>query len=314
MRFKYLWAMSIVFSMLFACETDDVAPPPNLGPEVNLSLSSQIIAEDGGTADVVATLFGSANMDITVVLDLGGTASKNVDYNISAEEIIIKSGDITGMVTVTAIDDTAQTGNKTVLIDIASITNGSHDGLQGQTLIIEDSDVPQTGSLLINEVLYDPPSGIDGDANGDGVRDPLEDEFLEFINLSASDLDVSGYKIYDADALVANTPRHVFPSGTLIPAGKSIIVFGGGVPTGGFGGAIVQTASDGELNMSNAGDLMTITDAADVVQVTFDIEPLSNNPDESYTRNPDITGDFEQHNANTPLLFSPGTKVDSTPF
>ena len=32
----------------------------------------------------------------------------------------------------------------------------------------------------MNEVLYDPPSGSIGDANGDGTRDPNEDEFVEW--------------------------------------------------------------------------------------------------------------------------------------
>lgn len=314
MSIRHLFALSIVFTVLIACETNDVAPPPNLGPNVQLSLSGQIISENGGAAELIATLSQSSTEDVIINLKLTGTAMKGTDYNISAEQLIISAGDIKNQVSITAIDNSDSTGNKTVVIDIASVTNGANDGLQEQTLIIEDDDVPQMGSLLINEVLYDPPSGNDGDANGDGNRDPLEDEFLEFINLSASPLDVSGFKIYDADALAASTPRHVFPAGSIIPPGKAMVVFGGGTPTGSFGGAVVQTASSGELNMTNAGDLMTVTDGSGSIEVTFDIEPLSNNPNESYTRNPDITGEFEQHNDNTPLLFSPGTKINSTPF
>ena len=48
------------------------------------------------------------------------------------------------------------------------------------------------------------------------------------------------------------------------------------------------------------------------------IEPLYNNPDESYTRNPDITGEnFEQHSSiatASGALFSPGHKSDGTDF
>ena len=40
--------------------------------------------------------------------------------------------------------------------------------------------------------------------------------------------------------------------------------------------------------MNNAGDLITMYDPQGNVFLTFDIEPLSNNPNESYTRNPDI--------------------------
>ena len=93
------------------------------------------------------------------------------------------------------------------------------------------------------------------------------------------------------------------------------IYFGGGTPTGSFGGALVQTASEGQINMSNAGDFITLADASENVVLTFDVEPLSNNPNESYTRNPDLTGEFVQHagvdEANG-ALFSPGTKLDGT--
>ena len=71
------------------------------------------------------------------------------------------------------------------------------------------------------------------------------------------------------------------------------------------------------LNMNNSGDFMTISDPSGTPILTFDIEPLSNNPNESYTRNPDLTGEFEQHSgiqSSGGRLFSPGTKLDGTPF
>ena len=46
----------------------------------------------------------------------------------------------------------------------------------------------------------------------------------------------------------------------------------------------------------------------------FDVTPLSNNPNESYTRNPDLTGPFEQHNGVSGTLYSPGTRTDGSPF
>jgi hypothetical protein len=298
-----------------ACETDDVPGMPNNGPEVKLSLSQQVISENGGTSDVIATLSATSTQDVTVFLAIGGTAiGGGVNYDISSEQIMITAGNISNSVTLTAIDDTAKDGNKSVIIDADNVEGGFTDGLQQQTLIIEDDDVPAPISLLINEVLYDPPSGIEGDANGDGTREAQEDEFIEFINNSSQPLNMSGFEIYDDDALAAGTPRHLFPSGTIVPAGKAIVVFGGGSPTGSFGGAIVQTATDGILNMNNSGDFVTVKDASGNIIVTFDIEPLSNNPDESYTRNPDLTGEFEQHATNTSLLFSPGTKIDGSPF
>ena len=171
------------------------------------------------------------------------------------------------------------------------------------------------GQIILNEICYDPSNNeLDGDTNGDGAYSQAEDEFLEFVNTGTEAVDMSGYKIYDTEALDAGIPSHTFPEGSIVIAGGAIVVFGGGTPTGEFGGAVVQTSTSGDMNMNNSGDIMSLFDADDNLVLDFDIEPLSNNPNESYTRNPDITGEFEQHSDNTDLLFSPGTKIDGTPF
>jgi hypothetical protein len=78
----------------------------------------------------------------------------------------------------------------------------------------------------------------------------------------------------------------------------------------------VQTTTTGAINLNNAGDVLTITDAQDSVMITFDVTPYSDNPNESYTRSPDITGEFIQHSTvgSGTLLFSPGTRLDGSPF
>jgi hypothetical protein len=68
------------------------------------------------------------------------------------------------------------------------------------------------------------------------------------------------------------------------------------------------------LNLNNSSDTLTIKDEIGNTLIVFDIEALSNNPDESYTRIPDICGDFVQHNSLSNGFFSPGTKVDGTSF
>lgn len=171
-------------------------------------------------------------------------------------------------------------------------------------------DSPGCIPLVINELLFDPAADLPGDANGDGIRDALEDEFIELINNSVSDLDISGYTISDAAAL-----RHTFPASTIIPANSILVVFGGGTPTGSFGGAVIQTASEGQLNFSNGGDVITINnilgDQVAVFNSTASGVSVSDN--QSVTRNPDITGDFAIHtDANASLLFSPGTLADGS--
>lgn len=165
-------------------------------------------------------------------------------------------------------------------------------------------------SVVINEFLADPADDLPGDANGDGTRDSSDDEFIEIVNVSGADLDVSSWTISDAVQV-----RHTFPADSVIPAGCTAVIFGGGVPTGGFGSAVVQTASTGALGLNNAGDTLILEDpAASTLTVDYGSEGGS---DQSLTREPDITGPFVLHSqtaASGGTLFSPGTQLDGTPF
>lgn len=177
-------------------------------------------------------------------------------------------------------------------------------------------------AVVINEVLYDPSNDMPtdtgapppGDANGDRVYVHNEDEFVELINVEAAMTDLSGFALYDEEAWGVGYPRHLIPEGTVLAPGEALVVFGGGTPTGDFGGAQVQVASGGQINMNNANDTLWITNPDGDIVLTFEVEPRSDNPNESYTRNPDIVGLFEQHGDSTTSLFSPGTRVDGTPF
>lgn len=175
--------------------------------------------------------------------------------------------------------------------------------------------VPAFGQLVINEVLYDPSNNaLDGDANGDGVYSQEDDTFIEIYNSSSTNFDISGYEIWD-DTTSGNL-KLIFPPNTLIPPNGVIVIFGGGPLVGNFGGAVTLTndTSSNGLNFNNSGEVIVIRDDQGQTVLTFDSDALSNNPNESYTRNPDITGAFEQHGDNTAVLFSPGTKIDGTPF
>tara|TARA_B100000780_G_C21081571_1_gene435561 strand:- start:228 stop:833 length:606 start_codon:yes stop_codon:yes gene_type:complete len=169
--------------------------------------------------------------------------------------------------------------------------------------------------FVLNEVLYDPPANIPGDANGDGIRDANDDEFVEFVNSSETILDIGGYKLFDADRLAINTANHEFPANTILNPGQAVVVFGGGTPTGYFGGSLVFASSGQVLNLNNGGDVLTVKNSNDSIVMSFDVTPYSNNPNESFTRSPDLSGDFVQHTeVNAGLLFSPGTKSDGSAF
>ncbi|MDR6302061.1 lamin tail domain-containing protein [Mesonia maritima] len=300
---------------------DQLAPENRLGVISDASVevtafiaaSPMTISEDGGVSTITASLNVATNQNVTINLNFAGTATLDTDYSVSSQSVTIPSGETEATIDLTATQDSDIEGNETVEVNLGAVTNAIAAENQEFTINLEDDDIENP--LILNEILYDPSNdNLDGDANGDGTYAQNEDEFIEIYNNSSSPFDVSGYKIFDTEALDADTPRHVIPNGTVIPANSAIVIFGGGTPTGSFGGAIVQTSTTGDLNLNNSGDVLTIQDAEGTVVISFDIEPLSNNPNESYTRNPDITGDFEQHGGVSATLFSPGTKTDGTSF
>ncbi len=168
--------------------------------------------------------------------------------------------------------------------------------------------------LIINEVLYDPSNTLlEGDANGDGVYSQTEDEFIEFVNTGNASLNLSGYQIWD-DTLIG-TLVYTIPAGTILPPQGALVVFGGGKPVGLFGGALVlaDTGVSG-LNLNNLGEVIAIKDSSGKTILTFNSDALSNNPNESYTRNPDLIGAFVQHTAINTFKYTPGRKVNGGSF
>ncbi|HXG65391.1 MAG TPA: lamin tail domain-containing protein [Blastocatellia bacterium] len=174
-----------------------------------------------------------------------------------------------------------------------------------------------TDPLSINEFLADPANEGAGDANGDGERSASQDEFIEIVNRTAEPLDISGFKLADAEQA-----RHVFPSGTILPPFEAAVVFGGGSPAGPFGNAaanrLVFKASSGGLSLNNGGDTIRLEDASGRViqEVMFGEE--QGNANQSINRDPDVDGAaFSLHTlvaADTSRLFSPGTRATGQLF
>jgi len=330
-RFKQILIFAVIFCCTLACKTKDILP------SATITLDANTMSENGGVVSVSAVLNGSPTKDVRIQLAFAGTAGLNEDYTTSSTEIVIAAGATQGGIQLTGLDDELLEGSETIIITIAAIDGVIVLDDSPLNITILDGDVDSDGDgvpdsddacpdlfgdaanngcpfmgFIINEVLYDPADGMAGDANGDGTRDPLQDEFIEFFNSTGTALDISGYTIADASQV-----RHTFPAGTIVPSNGAIVVFGGGTPTGSFGGSLVQIASEGQLNMNNAGDFMTIRNASNVVILTFDINPLSGNPNESYTRFLDIYGPFTRHStipAAGGTIHSPGTQVSGSPF
>ena len=330
-------SLLVILSVIMSCDTDDILP------SLTLTTSSNEISENEGQITISASLNSEVSQKIILPISFSGTASLNEDYVASDASLIISSGNSLGSISISPMQDNDIEEIETIIISVESqndviITSSSitisilddDSDSDGDGINDSDDDCPNEAGLpeyngcsqpllIINEVLYDPSNqGLDGDANGDGTYVHDDDEFIEFVNLGGT-LDISGYSVHDNAQ-----ERHVFPEGTVISSGGVLVLFGGGDPTGAFGNAIIQTATSGKLNMNNAGDFVTLYNTNGEVVLTFDIEPFSDNPNESYTRyldlntEPDADGNlFYQHASLTESsgsLFSPGTKIDGTNF
>ncbi len=163
-------------------------------------------------------------------------------------------------------------------------------------------------TVIINEVLADPPMDLAGDANGDGVRSFADDEFVELVNVSTEAVDLSGFTLSDGVRV-----RFTFPAGASLAPGAVLVVFGGG-DVGSFSVATTGElfACDAGLGLTNTGDTVTIADAdGNVVdQVTYGSEGGN---DRSITRA--VDGDPEAtFIAHPDIEFSPGFKSTGEDF
>lgn len=204
----------------------------------------------------------------------------------------------------------------------ATVDSGTSEGAKNLACSITDAEartgnasialtVQEPVDIVINEILADP-DVTDGDANGDGLVETTNDEFVEIVNNEPSSLDISGWTLSDG-----NSVRHTFPANTVIPASCSIVVFAAGTPTGSFGQSLVQVSSTSQLGLNNGGDTVTLNNGSvDVASYTYGSEGGDN---QSMTRDPDVTGadPLVKHSIATGsggALFSPGTNVDGSQF
>ena len=124
-------------------------------PTVSLGVSGSPIAENGGVATVTAILSNASTQAVTVDLTASGTASAS-DYSLSATQIVVGAGDLSGSVTVTGVDDTASEGDETVVLTIATVNGGTAGTPDTATVDITDDELPivnlsQTGSPIAED-------------------------------------------------------------------------------------------------------------------------------------------------------------------
>ncbi|MCX7943132.1 MAG: pre-peptidase C-terminal domain-containing protein [Deltaproteobacteria bacterium] len=170
-------------------------------------------------------------------------------------------------------------------------------------------DLPKAGDLVINEFY----AYAKDDVNNDGRKD-MGDQFVEIVNKTEKDL-----LIELAELRLFNNAKFKFPCGAVVPASGAVVVFGGGRPDGYFGGAKVYSSVSG-LGLPSHPLLVVANVSLVKGQVEIDrieYDAAGQNENTSFTRDPDITGEFKKHkdaaNSNG-ALYSPGTRINGIPF
>ncbi len=204
-------------------------------------------------------------------------------------------------------------------------------------------DVVRDPMIIVNEMLADPAEGVpDGDSNGDGVRDAQDDEFVELINISGREIDMTGWKLGDDEKI-----NFQFPDGYMFQPFDIITVFGGGdassVPGYNSDPMLTRVFVTGDSvgnGLANGGDYFVLQSAdgshdlyfgygsklnagpptSDVVAgITWEFETQTaanagNN--NSVTRSPDantsVEDPFVEHLSVSSAPFSPSTTIDGS--
>ena len=97
---------------------------------------------------ITATLNTPSALIVTVTLGKTGTAIETSDYTLLGT-IMIPAGSQSASVTLTAVVDTLDENNETVVIDITGVQNGTELSTQQQTVTITDNTTPPTVTLTV---------------------------------------------------------------------------------------------------------------------------------------------------------------------
>lgn len=274
---------------------------PTYSVAFNGQVTYTITLSNIGSTDATGALFTDT---LPTEVDFASWLIEPSGANVTSDELTW-NGTITAGETITFSFIVTYTNNTLgdIVTNTAQLSHTSTVDLITDTAVF----VAET-QILINEIYADD----NDDANNDGSTAAQTDEFIEFVNNTGAPLDISGWRVSDDWGA---TSQHTFASGTIIPAGCAAVVFGGGNPTGSFGGSTVQTATNTTLDLTNTGDSVVLLNGS-YVMAAYSYGAEANN-NQSITRNPDITGPepLVQHTTTTGgLIYSPGTQTNGESF
>lgn len=183
-----------------------------------------------------------------------------------------------------------------------------------------------TVDLVLNEVMAEPDTGnVASDTNGDGVTDAEDDEFVEIVNVSATDyIDLTTLRIQDS---TTTNEFYTFPATAglrhrnMLAPGRAVVVYGGGAVSAArqvIGRSKVHIDQANPQGVYNNGGVDTVRVVGAISSdnrlnsgYTFTIRGRS------LTLNPDLNqaGGLIDHGTAVPgTPFSPGLKVNAQVF
>ena len=208
--------------------------PITLLPKATLALSSSSIAENGGVATVTATLDKAALSAATVTVAAApGSGATTGDFTLSsATTLTFATGATasTGTVTVTAVDDTVHTPDKSVTVSGA--VNGDVKAPRPVTLTIADDDTALTATLSLS------PSSIAENGGASAVSATLDQASRTAVTVTVTA--VSGAYTVGPDSTI------------VIAAGQ----------TANAGDTATITAVNDDVHQGSAGRSITVTGTA----------------------------------------------------
>lgn len=187
----------------------------------------------------------------------------------------------------------------TALVRASDVATATSDVSNAPFTITVGGGGGTPANVILNEVLANEPGSS------------TAGEFIEIVNVGGTDAAIGGWTLSDNTAI-----RHRFPAGTMLAAGKAIVVFGkaSGIPAG-TPGAVA--ASTGGLSLGNGGETVTLKDGGGATKnaMTY-TSSLANTDGVSANRNPDAaaTGSWVKHTTLSALQRSAGKRANGSAF
>lgn len=252
---------------------------------------------------------GSPSVSTATVTRTGSTASA-LTVNIAVSDATVATAPLSVVIPATsasttfqvaAFDDSIADGDQTANVTVSAASFVS------DTKVITVQNDGDTPPLVINEVMAAPTV----DTSGDGVFEANQDEFVELVNKTIANLDISGWTVAD-NAQV----RFTFPASTILLPGQAVVVFGGGTGAPTIFNALAFRIGGSGLGLNNTGgDSVTIRDNSNILVTSMSFGATQA---ASFNLSPEATfgSPYVVHTAVTNAVgnFSPGRKADTTEF